>query len=122
LSNNTIPININLYDLKIADSTSFKITYYDCNYLKVADAIIDTFRKYIGDGQFTSVEMSKTNTEGSSVVHLVTEDIISIYNWWGIADSNAIRKTFYDKNINPGVGKIEFEPPLNSMIPNAGVQ
>lgn len=75
LTNLTIPINTNLYDLLGVDSTSFLFTVYDSYYLGLEEAIVEVWRYYVGDGLFKNVEMAKTNSEGQTRVHLVTEDI-----------------------------------------------
>lgn len=75
LSNNSIPQNVNLYDLNENRSTSFLLRYYDCNYLNPTGAIIDINRYYVGDGLFRSVEMGMTDPDGQTRGHFVTEDI-----------------------------------------------
>lgn len=75
LTNSSNPA-INLYDLLNSESTSFLVTYQDENYLYIQDAVIDVWRKYVGDGTFISVEHGKTDTGGQTRLHLVTEDVI----------------------------------------------
>jgi hypothetical protein len=68
--------SIKLYDLLLADSTTFLFTYTDENGLEIDDALIHTFRKYIGEGIFREVERSKQDTNGETHIHLVEEDVI----------------------------------------------
>lgn len=82
LTNASIPQNIKLYDLATAKSTSFLINYQDENYLYVEDSIVDVWRRYIGDGVFFSVEHGKTDAQGQTRLHLVTEDIIYKFLVW----------------------------------------
>jgi hypothetical protein len=79
VTNGELPLIINLYDLNTSDSTSYLNTYKDCSYLNIGDAIIETWRKYVSEGQFYLVEMSKTNEVGQTVSHLVSEDIVYKY-------------------------------------------
>lgn len=76
LSSTNIPNIIPLYDLPTADSTSFLISWQDQNYLYVENAIIDVIRKYVGINQSLSVENGKTDQNGQTVVHLVSENVI----------------------------------------------
>jgi len=68
--------SISLYDLNIADSTSFLFEFTNENHLSVENAIVHTFRKYIGEGAFYEVERSKQDNNGQTIVHLVEEDVI----------------------------------------------
>lgn len=80
LSNYNNPQIKSLYDLYSATdrseySTSFLVNYQDENYLPVQDAIIDLWRYYVGDGEFLSVENGKTDQDGNTRLHFVTEDV-----------------------------------------------
>jgi len=79
LTSGELPIIINLYDLNSTASTSYLNTYRDCSYLLTGNAIIETWRKYVSEGTFYLVEMSKTNEVGQAVNHLVSEDIMYKY-------------------------------------------
>ncbi len=74
LTNLTIPININLHDLKTVDSTTFLITFENQDFLPESNALIDITRKYIGDGVFRSVEIGKTDANGQTLGHFVVSD------------------------------------------------
>ncbi len=76
LNNNTIPQNINLFDLLTVDSQRFLITFKDGNFLPVEDALIDIQRKYIADGVFKSVEITKTDENGQGVGHFDLEGVL----------------------------------------------
>lgn len=77
LNDSVIPKDIKLYDLAIADSTSFIITYQDENYIYVEDVVVDLLRQYTYlNGEFFSVEHGKTDQGGQTRLHFVTEDVI----------------------------------------------
>lgn len=67
--------NISLYDLLTEDSTSFLVTYQDSNFLPIEGAIIDLWRYYVGEGLYRSVEHARTDEDGQTRLHFVTEDI-----------------------------------------------
>jgi hypothetical protein len=67
--------NISLYTLNSSISTSFLIVYQDENYLPVQNAIIDLLRFYVGEGTYLSVENGKTDDNGQTVLHFVTEEV-----------------------------------------------
>ena len=67
---------ISLMDILSADSTTFLFSFTDTDGLDVDDAIVHTFRKYIGEGLFREVERSKQDNNGDTHVHLVEEDVI----------------------------------------------
>lgn len=66
LLNSSLPQNINLYDLKLADAQRFLITFRDADFLPVEDALIDIQRKYTSEGVFKSVEIPKTDASGQT--------------------------------------------------------
>jgi len=70
-----LPNNIGLYDLLTDDATSYLLTYQDCNYLVGKDKIIQVWRRYVEDGNYLLVEMTRTDVNGQGVSHLVSEDI-----------------------------------------------
>lgn len=88
LQNFSLPYKIDLHDLPTADSTSFLFEFTDANGLSVENAIVHTFRKYIGDGIFREVERSKQDNNGQTIVHLVEEDVI--YYFMVTKDSNVL--------------------------------
>lgn len=80
LSIDNIPQDISLYDLYTGTerseySTSFLVNYQDEYYLPVQDAVIDLLRYYVDEGEYISVENAKTDVDGNTRLHLVTEDV-----------------------------------------------
>jgi len=76
LTNNSVPQNINLFDLATTDSQEFLITFKDVNFVPIDGALIDITRKYIPEGVFKSVEVPKTNADGQALAHLVLSEVI----------------------------------------------
>lgn len=76
LSNNTIPQNINLFDLLSAHSQPYIISFKDSSLLPVEGAIIDITKQYLDEGVFKSVEIPLTDSSGQTVGHLVSNDAI----------------------------------------------
>lgn len=75
-TNKSNPKNIDLYDLSKDQSTSFKVSYENSDYIRVPEAIIEVWRKYVDKGGARSVEHSKTDENGEAVSHLVEEEVI----------------------------------------------
>lgn len=71
-----IPYNISLFDLLSEDATEFQITFKDSSFLVIEDALINIARQYVGEGTFKTVEIPKTDSNGQTVAHLVTNDVI----------------------------------------------
>lgn len=69
LTNASIPQNITLYGLEDGKSTEFLVIFKDSNLIPVENAIINLKRKYISEGVFKSVEMTKTDTYGKGKLH-----------------------------------------------------
>ncbi len=76
LTNNTIPQNINLFDLASADSTEFLITFKDETFALVGGALIDITRYYVDEGLFKTIEIPKTDSNGQAMGHFVQNDVI----------------------------------------------
>jgi len=70
---------VSLYDLLLADSTTFLFTYTDEDNLEVPNAIVRTYRNYIGEGIFREVERGKEDDNGDTHLHLVEEDVIYFF-------------------------------------------
>lgn len=68
--------DLNLLDLLAADSTTFLFEFTNEDDLDVPNAVVHTFRKYIGEGIFREVERSKQDDNGETHIHLVEEDVI----------------------------------------------
>ena len=72
---NNITQHIPLFLLAIDDSTSFILKVQDKNLLPVADALIITQRLDVGAGNFTTVQISKTDENGQTVGFFKTETV-----------------------------------------------
>ena len=127
LSNNTIPQNINLFDLASADSTEFLITFKDETFALVSGALIDITRYYVDEGLFRTIEIPKTDSDGQAMGHFVQNDVIYTII---ISKGGTILATFNDKvaicadatigdcqmNLNAfstGIPSIDFETEYN---------
>lgn len=76
LTNSTLIQNIDLFDIKTAVSQRFKITFKDENFLAVEDAIIQIQRKYISEGVFKTIEISKTDESGEATGSFELDDVV----------------------------------------------
>ena len=76
ITNNSIPQIIQLFDLDIANSQEFLITFKDVSFIPVPDVLIQITRKYIGEGVFKTVEIPKTDISGQTIGHLVLSDVV----------------------------------------------
>lgn len=76
LNNLTIPQTIILYDLLSSDSTEFKVTFTDSNFVPVENALIYVDRQYVSEDAFKTVELPLTDSNGETVAHLVRNDIV----------------------------------------------
>lgn len=79
LTNDTIPQNISLYNLKTEDSTDFQLTFKDSTLAFFPNALIYVYRQYVSDGDYKIVEIPITDSNGQTVLHLVRNDIL--YNF-----------------------------------------
>lgn len=77
LSNTSAPQNIMLFDLLTSESTEFKITFKDENFVPVENALVLIQRQYISENNtFKTVEIPKTDTNGQTVGHFVELDVV----------------------------------------------
>jgi hypothetical protein len=76
VSNSSVPILIDLYDLLSTESQEFLITVKDVNFIPIKDAVIEINRQYLDIGQFLLVEAPKTDADGRTIGHFVLNDII----------------------------------------------
>jgi len=88
LSNTTADINLKLYDLSNNTGQEFKITYKDANFVPVSNVILDIQRKYVGTGQFLTVERPKTGQEGYTSAYLIPSDVI--YNIYVLQEGEVV--------------------------------
>jgi len=68
--------DLELFNLKSADSTTFLFKFTNENNQNVPSAIVHVYRKYIGEGIFLEVERGKQDSGGETHIHLVEEDVI----------------------------------------------
>lgn len=76
LSNSNLPQEYSWFDVLLDDSTTFLFSFLDENGLEVPGVIVETYRYYIGEGDFIEVERSKEDNNGETHIHLVEEDVI----------------------------------------------
>ena len=89
ITNTTIPINITLYDLALADATEFRISFKGEDFVFVEDALIFIDRQYIFENNsFKTVELPKTDSRGQTVGHFVRNDVV--YNIRVIKDGEVL--------------------------------
>lgn len=62
----TTPIDILLFDLPSTDATTFRITYKSITFLPVPDAVIEIYRKYLGEGIYKEIESPITDDNGEA--------------------------------------------------------
>lgn len=68
------PGNISLYPLLTTSSVEFLITVKDTNYITIANALVDIRRRYVSPATPISVEIPKTDSDGSAIGHFVLND------------------------------------------------
>ncbi len=56
-------------------STSFLVGYQDSFFLPVNNAVVDLLRFYVNEGTYISVDNGKTDSDGNTRLHFVTEDV-----------------------------------------------
>lgn len=71
-----------LYDLKSTDSTSFVVYLEDSSSVGVGDAYMELKKKYLEIDKYKTIEMSKTDEYGMSILHFVSEDDKYIMNFY----------------------------------------
>lgn len=68
--------SITLYDLPVVDTTRFLFKFTGADSLTIPDAIVVTYRKYIGSGGFREIERSRQDDNGQTLLSLIEEDEI----------------------------------------------
>lgn len=76
LSNSSILHTINLYDLLLTDTTEFRLTFIDADFVPRENALVYLMRQYIAENTFKPVELPKTDSNGQTVLHMVRNDVI----------------------------------------------
>jgi len=74
LNSTTLRQNITLYDILIDSSETFIINVKDGSFLPLGNALVDISREYVEEGQFKSVEIPITDSNGRAVASLSPED------------------------------------------------
>lgn len=92
ITNITIPINIALYNLRTADTTKFRLTFRDEEYVLAPNILVQVHRQYIKDNDFKIVEIPLTDSNGQTMLNLVKNTII--YNFIMVNESGGIVGTF----------------------------
>ncbi|KKM72914.1 hypothetical protein LCGC14_1415780, partial [marine sediment metagenome] len=92
LTNASIPININLYDLKSIDSTEFQLTFRDSSLTLAPNILVFLYRQYVSDNDFKVVEIPLTDTNGQTILHLVRNDVV--YNILFVEESGRVLATY----------------------------
>lgn len=93
LTNITQSQNITLYNLKESEGQEYRITYKGLDFVPVNDLIIQVQRKYIDEGVFKTIEIPMSGTNGYTIAHLVTNDVV--YNLIFMKDGEVL-DTFMD--------------------------
>lgn len=75
----TFQQNITLFDLLLTENTDFLVTFKDSSFVVVEGALVSVNRQFISEGQFKTVELPLTDSNGQTVVHLVESDVV--YNF-----------------------------------------
>jgi hypothetical protein len=92
LTSTSAPLQIKLYDLFGADSTSFLMTYKNNVFLPEEGAIIEILRFYVDQGSYTRVEDGLTDINGQSIGHFVNEEVTYAFM---IKKEGELLATFY---------------------------
>jgi hypothetical protein len=74
------PKLLSVYDLLTSRSQEFLINYKDSNFIPVSGALIEITRKYVSLGQFLTVEIPETDSDGRTIGHFVLNDEIYTIN------------------------------------------
>ena len=76
LNSTTQSQNISLYNLLTSEGQQYKITYKGEDFVPVSDVIIQVQRKYIDEGLFKVTEIPMSGTNGYTIAHLVSNDVV----------------------------------------------
>lgn len=64
-----LPMEINLYDLNVNESTEFTIFYRDNDYIARENVLLQIQRRYVDEGLFRVIEIPITSSEGTAIGH-----------------------------------------------------
>lgn len=92
IGNGTIPKNKGLYNLKKADTTKFRLTFRDDEFVLAPNVLVQVHRQYLEDNEFKIVEIPLTDSNGQTMVNLVRNDVV--YNFIMVNEGRSIIATF----------------------------
>ncbi len=92
IGNLTVPKNIALYNLRVDDTTKFRLTFRDEEYVLSPNILVQVHRQYIKDNDFKIVEIPLTDSNGQTILNLVRNTII--YNFIMVDEARNIVGTF----------------------------
>ena len=92
IGNTTIPKDIALYDLKVEDTTKFRLTFRDSSYVLAPNILVNVYRQYVEDNDFKIVEIPLTDSNGQTMLNLVKNDVV--YNFIMIDENGDVIATF----------------------------
>jgi hypothetical protein len=92
IANSTVPVNIKLYNLRQDDTTKFRLTFRDDEYVLAPNILVQVHRQYIKDNDFKIVEIPLTDSNGQTMLNLVKDTVI--YNFIMVNESGDIIGTF----------------------------
>ncbi len=76
IGNTTVPKLINLFSLKTIDTTKFRLTFRDSDFILAPDILVQIHRQYVEDNDFKIVEIPITDSNGQTILNLVKNDIV----------------------------------------------
>ncbi len=92
IGNTTIPKNISLYNLIESDTTKFRLTFRDGQYVLAPNILVQVHRQYIEDNDFKIVEIPITDSNGQTILNLVKDNIV--YNFIMVNETGSVVGTF----------------------------
>ena len=122
ISNMSVPINISLLDLRQGDSTKFKLTFRDENYVLAPNILVRVYRQYVADNLFRIVEIPLTDSNGQTILNLVRNDVV--YNFIMMNEARETIATFnslkvFCQDFTIGECTINLNaPPIGSIVYN----
>jgi len=117
-NNNTALIN--LYNLNSSQNQDFTLTYTNANFVKEDKVLVYLERQYISENTFKLVELTETDTNGQTILHIVTNNIY--YNIKFIKDGVLIKEyqnmRFFCNPLATGLCELK----LNGLTNSSNVQ
>ena len=88
----TFPMEIDLYDLNVNESTEFTIFYRDNDYIARPNVLLQILRKYVNEGVFRTIEIPITSSQGTAFGHFDLDN----YKYKIIATENGVVLNTFD--------------------------